>query len=823
MCLIRFIQEIYILGIEGELEKMVKVSVIIPVYNVEKYIRETLDSMVNQTLKDIEIICVDDCSTDDSLKIIEEYAKFDSRVKVIEYKENKSSSQARKDGVMKSNSEYIMFLDGDDYLELNACEELYEIISNEEVDMVQFGTHIWNEGDADSGRISRLETFMKPYTSKLYDREVFKACFFDNKYRFSIWNKIYSADLCKNAFKDIKDGNFPKAQDLYAFYVISAHAMSYYGVTDKYYNYRFGAGVTGRGEIDLPHFETFCKSVWVAEAVAEFANARGDEDFLKAAEHIRVSLLNDCMGNWYNYLQEDYAKDGFDLLNKYWGNDEVVARLCSQYFLQKKEIVKKVFGAKSLEPDRSKNIRTIGIFYQRYALGGVQRVISLLIPMYISMGYKIVLFTDEYDEQNEYSLPEEVTRVILPNSLKIKRTEYKERAQEFKTSLVENKVDIMLYHAASSQMLLFDMLLIKTQQIPFVLTVHEVAFASMLHMNRKIVDNALVYRIADKVTVLTKMEEKIWRSFNINATYVPNPMDVSIVDRKQEYVEKDTILWIGRLETWQKRFMDTVDIMREIVRKRPDAKMFIVGNDVSKDATKNLLKRIEEFGLEENMILCGYSSDVDEYYRKASVHISTATWESFGMTIVESKSYGIPLVTYELPFLEILETSKGFIAVDQGDTKAMGKAVATLLEDKELYEKMSKEAKESVMPLMSIDLCEIWRGIIDGISIKPDRKIIIPDNEDFSIVMKMLLALYENGHEKLTELQNKTKKAETNTKNRLKRVEAEAKKIEVNMKNKLKKSEEKLKKTRKSYTFRIGKFIMFIPRKIFGIFKKGKK
>ncbi len=104
---------------------MPKVSVIIPVYNVEKYIRECLDSVVNQTLKDIEIICVNDGSPDNSLAILEEYAAKDTRIKIIN-QENAGLSCARNAGLQIAQGEYIGFVDSDDWVDLDFFEKLYK-------------------------------------------------------------------------------------------------------------------------------------------------------------------------------------------------------------------------------------------------------------------------------------------------------------------------------------------------------------------------------------------------------------------------------------------------------------------------------------------------------------------------------------------------------------------------------------------------------------------------------------------------------------------------------------------------------------------------
>ena len=100
-----------------------KVSIIIPIYNVEKYLRECLDSVINQTLKDIEIICVDDGSTDNSLSILREYAQKDNRIIVVNQK-NQGAAVARNSGIKIAKGEYVCFIDSDDYYPANDVLEI---------------------------------------------------------------------------------------------------------------------------------------------------------------------------------------------------------------------------------------------------------------------------------------------------------------------------------------------------------------------------------------------------------------------------------------------------------------------------------------------------------------------------------------------------------------------------------------------------------------------------------------------------------------------------------------------------------------------------
>ena len=115
---------------------MIKVSIVIPTYNVEDYLRECLDSVVRQTLDDIEIICVNDGSTDNSLEILQEYAKKDKRIVILD-KENGGYGMAMNIGIEKAHGEYVGIVEPDDFVPLNMFEDLYNIAISNKVDFVK--------------------------------------------------------------------------------------------------------------------------------------------------------------------------------------------------------------------------------------------------------------------------------------------------------------------------------------------------------------------------------------------------------------------------------------------------------------------------------------------------------------------------------------------------------------------------------------------------------------------------------------------------------------------------------------------------------------
>lgn len=169
------------------------VSVIIPVYNVEKYLPKCLESVINQTLKQIEIICVDDGSTDNSLNILNEYAEKDKRIKVLTQK-NLYAGVARNTGLKIAKGKYLSFLDSDDIFELTMLEEMYKKAVIDNSDVVACGFDIY---DSDTNKITRQKLIKDKYV-KLSPFKPSRLK--DELFDFSspnAWTKLFRHELFK--------------------------------------------------------------------------------------------------------------------------------------------------------------------------------------------------------------------------------------------------------------------------------------------------------------------------------------------------------------------------------------------------------------------------------------------------------------------------------------------------------------------------------------------------------------------------------------------------------------------------------------------------
>ena len=166
---------------------MCKVSVIIPVYNAEKYLNDCLDSIVNQTLQEIEILCINDGSTDSSQSILDEYAKQDERIFVVT-QENSGTSSAYNKGLSRAKGRYIYIIDNDDMLDGVALEELYEMAERENLDILFFDAKIFYDVDE-----SNIEACRRAFPENRYIRS--------NKYSITDGISLYTSMNEANEFR----------------------------------------------------------------------------------------------------------------------------------------------------------------------------------------------------------------------------------------------------------------------------------------------------------------------------------------------------------------------------------------------------------------------------------------------------------------------------------------------------------------------------------------------------------------------------------------------------------------------------------------------
>lgn len=264
-----------------------KISVVIPVYKVEKYLDECLESVVNQTYKNLEIILVDDGSPDNCPKMCDEWARKDDRIKVI-HKENGGLSDARNAGVKVSTGKYLSFIDSDDYVEKNLYEVAIEKLKDNNAQIFVFGRSYLYGNNKESNSNKKIELIMNSEEA-LDKMNIFQY------YDVAAWDKIYKRDLFENI-------EFPKGklcEDWYTTYKVIDKADKVVFNSTPLYVYRQRSNSITHSNVAKINREP----LYASKEVLEFIKEKHPNIVQNAISKYVVS----CIGVYNNYLY--YTKD----------------------------------------------------------------------------------------------------------------------------------------------------------------------------------------------------------------------------------------------------------------------------------------------------------------------------------------------------------------------------------------------------------------------------------------------------------------------------------------------------------------------------------
>lgn len=213
------------------------ISVIVPIYNVEKYLDRCVDSIINQTYKNLEIVLVDDGSLDNCPKMCDDYAEKDSRIKVV-HKENGGLSDARNAGMKVATGEYVSFIDSDDYVSLDFYETLLDTIVDNDSDIVECGVVKFYEDNSfdkysDDLKVTNYDTL-----------DGLEGLINENPFKQHVWNKLYKSSIALDIPYEVGKLN----EDEFWTYQIFGKAKKVTRIyKTMYYYFQRGSSIMGKG------------------------------------------------------------------------------------------------------------------------------------------------------------------------------------------------------------------------------------------------------------------------------------------------------------------------------------------------------------------------------------------------------------------------------------------------------------------------------------------------------------------------------------------------------------------------------------------------
>ena len=276
-----------------------KISVIVPIYNVEKYLKDCLDSVCNQTFEDIEIICINDGSTDDSSNILNSYVKKDNRIKVIN-QSNKGLSAARNAGLNIAKGKYIYFCDSDDFMDLNSLNELYDLMENNSYDLIIFKAQSFAD---ETHELTKIKYHEMPELTKLFGNKTFNPSDLYDKFLkldATVYTKFFKRKLIGNIH--FKEGLIFEDNLFLIEYLFNCHEIYFY---DKYLYHR----CFRQTSILNSNFEKHMDSLEVFKIIEDMIKENG---YYYELKEIVFNTKYEMLEYRINLFNKEYSRIYFD-------------------------------------------------------------------------------------------------------------------------------------------------------------------------------------------------------------------------------------------------------------------------------------------------------------------------------------------------------------------------------------------------------------------------------------------------------------------------------------------------------------------------------
>lgn len=709
-----------------------KVSIIIPNYNNGPYLEKSIGSLIVQTLSDIEIVVVDDASSDESVAIIKNIARRDARIKLIELPSNQSQHMARKAGVTAANGRYIMFLDPDDFFFSIACEIAYNY-ARSGYDMVCFNTAVqFPLHTSQKERESFLKFLNRGAARSFTASEILPAIYDLRIMNELLWNKIYEASICKAAFAELEDGYLPRGQDNYEALAIQIKARNALKVDEQLYCHTRGTGIStpNKSILSQKRFMTTGDSYVRVERLLKKS---GETRYIP---WFKTAFLEQSTHAWLEFVDPALCSEYFNAMARQYGIVPLINYLSTHY---RHDLVK--IGAKFQHyvPRRvNKPIMSLGILYGQLTNGGAERIVWELADMLAQKGHDITVFL-EGSHQNDLRLkPPVKVKYLASGDAEHEPGEYSLPA--LWNILRREPVDVMLCHACYDSNLFWQNMLLKYMGIYTVLFPHSAFFRRLLHPGQRysLQDHAALARCADRLAVLSRHEELYYSSVGASAKYIPNPVRLPD-DGWQPNLEFEkrghNILVFSRLGDPTKNVNECLDILAHVKHSLQDIKMTFVGSFTDKSAESKFYEKARRLGVFTNIRVTGWLEDATSYIDTAAVLLSTAWHETFPLSIAEAQSRGLPVVMYDLP-IALAENNPSIRRVKHGDFQAAAAVIIELLLDESQWRKIAAFAWQNVRKYSSSAYIENIEKLLSNLG-HPQELESYPI-ADYKIVIKTL-------------------------------------------------------------------------------------
>lgn len=313
---------------------MPQLSIIIPAFNNSRYLPDCVHSVTRQHYRDIEVIIVDDCSTDDTADVALRLTQEDSRVRMIQHHVNSGTLASRKTGILASHGQFVMLMDQDDELADGSLQSLMHFAHNTEADIYHFGVRVVAENASAEDAATGMSSFLTPISRTLQGEDILRTQFSAvDGFDWHVHHKMYRGNLARTAYEHAADERLVLSDDLYMSFILDSFATTYAGIPNSpWYLYHLGRGDTLGSQLTLNTLDaTARRDAHALSMVTDFARSINEQiprdDWSDRLNDVRDRLIEHTMNEWQDNLPQTAKSDGLQCILSYWSSDAVCGEL----------------------------------------------------------------------------------------------------------------------------------------------------------------------------------------------------------------------------------------------------------------------------------------------------------------------------------------------------------------------------------------------------------------------------------------------------------------------------------------------------------------
>ena len=353
-------------------------SVIIPAYNNSRYLPECVHSITGQSFDDLEIIIVDDASTDDTYAVMQQLAGEDRRIAILRHDTNSGTLAARKTGIAAARGDFILLIDQDDDLAPGTLGKLHDFAQRNPADIYHYGVHVEASNAAARQAAQGMEGFLTPQPRTIEGQDILRIQFDADPgthFDWHVHHKMYRTELAKKAWGMAYAGRLLLSDDLYLCFILDSLSHTYRAIPDSpWYIYHLGRGDTFGSALSVEALDRL--AMWESKAYELIREFVADNrlkihrtDWDERVFDARNRLVEHTMNEWKDNLPNEYKVEGLEALLAHWSPDAV----CAEIYRYVRDYAYAYFVSDNRESGQSLSDKTNALRYLGYARDIEQR------------------------------------------------------------------------------------------------------------------------------------------------------------------------------------------------------------------------------------------------------------------------------------------------------------------------------------------------------------------------------------------------------------------------------------------------------------------